>query len=66
MLTLLPALLWARDGLSRYRGRNRVLLIGKDGHVAFEAASPLAPADITGRIDRMPRRRDEMRRRGKR
>jgi len=126
MLTLLPALGWARGDLSRYRGRNRVLLvfapsaadarlrrqnallagggarmadrdlvrvnvlggdrgraglyarygvrpdqfrallIGKDGHVVFGSSSPPALADITARIDRMPMRRDEIRRRGKR
>lgn len=52
---------------ARYRikaGRFRVLLIGKDGHVAFLGTTPTALADLTGRIDRMPMRRDEMCRRG--
>jgi hypothetical protein len=43
-------------------GSFRVLLIGKDGHVAFGGPAPLALSDLTGRIDRMPMRRDEMRR----
>ena len=52
---------------ARYRikaGRFRILLIGKDGHVAFLGTTPAAQGDLTGRIDRMPMRRDEMRRRG--
>jgi len=45
------------------RGSFRVLLIGKDGHVAFGGPMPVALSDLTDRIDRMPMRRDEMRRR---
>ena len=45
-------------------GSFRVLLIGKDGHVASSDTAPVALADLTSRIDRMPMRRDEMRRRG--
>jgi len=45
-------------------GSFRVLLVGKDGHVAFSQPMPVAFGDLTGRIDRMPMRRDEMRRRG--
>ncbi len=56
--------LYARYGVRP--GQFRALLIGKDGHVAFESSSPLALAEITGRIDAMPMRRDEMRRRGER
>jgi hypothetical protein len=44
------------------RGRFRVLLIGKDGHVAFGGPTPVSLSDLTERIDRMPMRRDEMRR----
>ena len=54
---------------ARYRikpGRFRVLLVGKDGHIAFLGTSPVALADLTGRIDRMPMRQGEMRRRGER
>ena len=46
-------------------GRFRVLLIGKDGHVAFSTLSPVASGEINARIDRMPMRRDEMRQRGR-
>lgn len=45
-------------------GQFRVLLVGKDGHIAFGGTSPIALDKITGRIDQMPMRRDEMRRRG--
>jgi 6-phosphogluconolactonase/glucosamine-6-phosphate isomerase/deaminase len=44
-------------------GSFRVLLIGKDGHVAFERPTPVSLRDLTDRIDRMPMRQDEMRRR---
>ena len=47
-------------------GSFRVLLIGKDGHVAFGSPTPVALSGLTGRIDRMPMRRDEMRQRGER
>ena len=60
----------AGEGLrARYHirpGSFRVLLIGKDGHVAFGGPTPVALGDLTGQIDRMPMRRDEMRRRGER
>ena len=52
---------------SRYHvepGQFRVLLIGKDGHVAVTGRVPLALHFLTGAIDRMPMRRDEMRRKG--
>ena len=45
-------------------GGFRVLLIGKDGHVAFGGPGPVPLGELTDRIDRMPMRRDEMRRRG--
>ena len=44
-------------------GSFRVLLIGKDGHIAYGGPSPVSLRELTGRIDRMPMRRDEMRRR---
>jgi len=44
-------------------GSFRVLLIGKDGHVAFGGPTPMALSALTERIDRMPMRRDEIRRR---
>ena len=43
-------------------GRFRVLLIGRDGHVAYGGPSPVTLRSLTGRIDAMPMRRDEMRR----
>ena len=46
-------------------GQFRVLLIGKDGHVASGGPTPVSLAELTGQIDRMPMRRDEMRRRGR-
>ncbi len=39
-----------------------VLLIGKDGHVAFRASWPITLRELTGLIDRMPMRREEIRR----
>ena len=56
----------AASGLrARYRikaGIFRVLLIGKDGHAAFGSPAPVSLRGLTERIDRMPMRRDEMRR----
>lgn len=45
-------------------GSFRVLLIGKDGHVASSESAPVVLSSLMDRIDRMPMRRDEMRRRG--
>lgn len=47
-------------------GQFRVLLIGKDGHVAFNTSSPVTLSETTEQIDRMPMRRAEMRRQGAR
>ena len=46
-------------------GQFRVLLIGKDGHVASGGPTPVALHELTEQIDRMPMRREEMRRRGR-
>lgn len=46
-------------------GQFRVLLIGKDGHVASGGPNPTALSELTQQIDRMPMRREEMRRRGR-
>ena len=46
-------------------GQFRVLLIGKDGNTAYTAVRPVVPSDLFRRIDRMPMRRNEMRRRGR-
>ena len=46
-------------------GQFRVLLIGKDSHVASGGPSPIALSELTEQIDRMPMRREEMRRRGR-
>ena len=42
-----------------------VVLIGKDGHQAFRGADPVTALDLEERIDAMPMRRDEVRRRGR-
>lgn len=44
-------------------GQFRVLLIGKDGHVASGSPTPLGLHELTEQIDRMPMRREEVRRR---
>lgn len=44
-------------------GQFRVLLIGKDGHVASEEFVPVSVRVLNEQIDRMPMRREEMRRR---
>lgn len=43
-------------------GQFRVLLIGKDGHVASGGPTPLSLRELTEQIDRMPMRREEMKR----
>ena len=45
-------------------GQFRVLLIGKDGHVASGGPTPIRLRELTEQIDRMPMRRREVRRRG--
>ena len=54
---------------NRYKikpGQFRVLLIGKDGHIASGGPTPLKLSTLTGQIDKMPMRREEMRRNGRR
>ena len=46
-------------------GEFRVLLIGKDGHVASGGPTPISLEELTAQIDRMPMRRAEMHRRGR-
>lgn len=46
-------------------GQFRVLLIGKDGHVASGGPTPIRLEELTAQIDRMPMRREEMRQRGR-
>jgi hypothetical protein len=46
-------------------GDFRVILVGKDGHTAYSTGRPVVTSDLFRRIDRMPMRRDEMRRRGR-
>lgn len=41
----------------------RMLLVGKDGIVAFSSKDPVSPKTVFARIDAMPMRRAEMRRR---
>ncbi|OGX87114.1 hypothetical protein BEN48_12015 [Hymenobacter glacialis] len=38
------------------------VLIGKDGGVKLKSARPMAPATLFGTVDKMPMRRQEMRR----
>jgi hypothetical protein len=51
---------------SRFRaseGAFRVLLLGKDGGIKLDSPQPIAASDLFAEIDRMPMRRDEIRRR---
>ncbi len=41
-----------------------VVLVGKDGGAKRSSATPLAPDDLFGTVDKMPMRRQEMRQRG--
>jgi hypothetical protein len=43
-------------------GAFRAVLVGKDGGVKLDSATPLAAARLAATIDAMPMRRDEMRR----
>ena len=52
------AALRARYGIKR--GQFRVLLIGKDGHVASGGPNPISLNVLTAQIDRMPMRREEV------
>ena len=45
-------------------GQFRVMLFGKDGVQKFDQPIPLSSSDLIAEIDRMPTRRDEVRRRG--
>lgn len=40
----------------------RVVLVGKDGNAAVSSSKPFNAAELFGRVDAMPMRRDEMRR----
>jgi hypothetical protein len=42
----------------------RVLLVGKDGNAAVSSERPIDATKLFGRVDAMPMRRDEMRKRG--
>ena len=44
-------------------GAFRIMLIGKDGGVKIDSPLPLAAIDLFAEIDRMPMRRDEMKKR---
>jgi hypothetical protein len=44
-------------------GAFRVLLVGKDGGIKLDSPAPIAAADFFSEMDRMPMRRDEIRRR---
>ena len=45
-------------------GEFTTVLLGKDGRVRFRADRPVAPVDIFSFIDILPRRQEELRRRG--
>ncbi len=48
----------------RVSGREfQVLLVGKDGHVAFRSREPVTAQELFQLVDQMPMRREEMRRR---
>ena len=40
----------------------KVLLVGKDGNTATSSTRPFSAAELFGKVDAMPMRRDEMRR----
>lgn len=52
-----------RARLSADSNRFHVFLVGKDGNTAIAADKPLSAEELFGRVDAMPMRRDEMRRR---
>jgi hypothetical protein len=52
-----------RSQLSADGKHFEVFLVGKDGHTAFSSDHPLSADYLFGKIDAMPMRRDEMRRR---
>jgi hypothetical protein len=52
-----------RSRLSADGRRFQVFLVGKDGHTALSSDKPLSADDLFARVDAMPMRRDEMRRR---
>jgi len=57
-----------RELLRRFaiaEGAFAVVLVGKDGHQAFRSAQPVTAEDLCARIDAMPMRREELRRRGR-
>ena len=58
------AVLRSRYGVKH--GQFRVLLIGKDGHAALGGPTPLSLHTLTEQIEKMPMRREEMRRAGPR
>ncbi len=43
----------------------KVVLVGKDGNAAVSSDRPLAANELFGKVDAMPMRRDEMRRKEK-
>jgi hypothetical protein len=52
-----------RSQLSLGQAGFRAVLVGKDGNAAFSSPKPVGAAELFGRIDSMPMRRDEMRKR---
>ncbi len=43
-------------------GQFQVILVGKDGHAAWRSPAPASVDSLTGRIDQMPMRREEIKR----
>ncbi|MBB6309313.1 DUF4174 domain-containing protein [Xanthobacter tagetidis] len=62
VLTVTDAADPLRRRLNVAADRFRVLLVGKDGHVAGRWSAPVDPDALFALIDKMPMRRDEMRR----
>lgn len=62
VLTVVAAEDPLRTRLKAPRDGFLVVLVGKDGHVAERWTTPQNPGGIFALIDRMPMRRDEMRR----
>ncbi len=52
-----------RERLSMPPDRFEVVLVGKDGTVVLRRRQPIPLGELFGRIDAMPMRRDELRRR---
>lgn len=52
-------------GVAAASGRFAVVLVGKDGNAVYQSERPVKAEDLYARIDAMPMRRDEVRRKAK-